>query len=232
MKKSVLGILVLIAGCAYNVTLPTAPVDLSPKIKAVADGSACAQISWPGRGKAPMAYYEFLAESYHQAYCSGVAVDKLGSPDKDALAWYGLEANLINTYTLITGLGMRESSGEACTGRDGSASNVSAASAEAGPFQFSYDSIGADPRLSKIYGKWKGCATVTCNSKNWGTGEGVEFQKLAKVCPAFSTEYTAQLIRVLRRHFGPLNRKEAQVRSECAAMYTQIAGLGCADLKK
>ena len=45
-------------------------------------------------------------------------------------------------FVLLMGLGMRESSGQYCEGRDRSAHNTSADTAEAGLFQVSFDLIG------------------------------------------------------------------------------------------
>src|SRR5262249_10854782 len=64
----------------------------------------------------------------------------LGGTSSDALAWYGAAAGdrsttLRQLFALLYGLGMRESSGNCFEGRDRSASNVTADTAEAGLFQ-------------------------------------------------------------------------------------------------
>lgn len=155
----------------------------------------------------------------------------LGTTSKDALAAYGLNATMLDTYTLLIGLGMRESSGKYCEGRDLSAGNVKSDEAEAGMFQASWNSSGADAELKMLFDQYSKDQSkckltlfaqgVTCKSHdavNYGTGTGLAYQKLAKSCPAFAVDYAAVLVRVLKAHFGPINRKEAQIVPECRAM--------------
>jgi hypothetical protein len=69
---------------------------------------------------------------------------------------------------------------------------------------------------------------VTCdneNLKNWGTGEGKEFQRLSKECPAFAAEFTAVGLRNIRQIWGPINAKSAEIRTECDEMLTQVQNL-------
>jgi hypothetical protein len=136
-----------------------------------------------------------------------------GDDRRDALSWYdevfaalgvtnhvqGVDT-LRHAYTLLLGLGMRESSGKHCVGRDASACNVSADSAEVGALQTSWDSRGASPELPKLFDRYRkssdGCLLdtfaegVTCSAadwRNWGTGaDGLAFQELEKECPAFA----------------------------------------------
>ena len=83
---------------------------------------------------------------------------------RDALAWYdeefaavdmSNEVSGINTlrhlFVLLIGLGMRESSGRYCEGRDKSASNTTAETAEAGLFQTSFNARTGSPRASRSY---------------------------------------------------------------------------------
>jgi len=85
-----------------------------------------------------------------------------GNRNVDALAWYAQEfqragmdnessgvSTLRHVFVLLFGLGMRESSGRYCEGRDRSARNTTAASAEAGLFQISYNATRAHPRHSR-----------------------------------------------------------------------------------
>jgi hypothetical protein len=59
------------------------------------------------------------------------------------------------------------------------------------------------------------------NSDVKGTGDGADWQRLTKVCPAFSTVYGAV---VLRRNggahgeFGPIRGHQAELRPECDEM--------------
>lgn len=182
-----------------------------------------------------------------RAGASVLAMANTGNTTKDVLAWYdgivspmGLRTNSIGadpvhaTYSIGIGLGMRESSGRYCVGWDASAgSNRSSAEAEAGLFQASYDSINAHAELRKLYDEYRAEPSrchldvfkegASCSSQSiLGTGAGAEFQKFAKDCPAFDTEYTMVLIRVLRRHFGPLNIKSAQVVPSCESMLSSV----------
>lgn len=200
---------------------------------ALAANSSCAKYYWQNRGKAPAGYVKGMALAYARSLCKPSVLPSLGSTDKDALAYYGLSASPLNTYTLLMGLGLSESSGKYCEGYDLSASTHTESGAEAGLFQFSYDSIGASSELAKIVDFYKAnpdkCLLevfkegVSCRAQSLiGSGEGMRFQKLSKECPAFAVEYGALLIRVLRRHFGPIIRKEAQFRDECREMFKAV----------
>lgn len=173
-----------------------------------------------------------------------------GNSSKDALTYYQPEFNKLKIttnqagveavqaiYTLGFGLGMRESSGKYCEGWDTSAgSNRKSDEGEAGLYQFSYNSISASPDLKSLYIEYINSPNrcllnvfqenVTCKSQTvLGTGSGAEFQKFVKQCPAFAAEYGMSLLRVLRKHFGPINRKEAEVKPVCEKVLTQISDL-------
>ncbi len=179
-----------------------------------------------------------------------LAAASSGNTTKDALAHYQSifaalpisisvagEGPLRALYTLGMGLGMRESSGSYCEGWDRSAgSNRSSAAAEAGVFQTSYDSIGASPELSKLYSEYKANPAkcflnvfkqgVSCSSSSiLGTGAGAAYQAFNKACPAFATEYAMVMLRVQRSHYGPINRKEAQVVPACNQLLKSVQDL-------
>jgi len=170
-----------------------------------------------------------------------------GNTSKDALAHFksrfdalGLSVSrsdpttLRSLYTLGIGLGMRESSGKYCEGWDVSAgSNRPSNQVEAGLFQSSYNSIAASAELKKLYAEYKAnknrCMLstfkegVTCRSQSiLGSGEGATYQRLNKECPAFAAEYAMVMLRVLRAHYGPINRKEAEVTAACGNMLDQV----------
>lgn len=165
----------------------------------------------------------------------------------DALSWYestfdklnlGIDENgpetLRSLYTLATGLGMRESSGSYCEGWDVSAgSSRSSSEAEAGLFQTSYDSIGFSPELKKLYDEYRANSNrcylaefqegASCSPRSiLGTGAGATYQKFTKNCPAFATEYAMALLRVQRKHFGPIIRKEAELIKSCDELYEDV----------
>ena len=124
---------------------PSLPIS---EIVQIAANSALARVSWDGgRGRAPLGYIKGMAVMF------AVALRKLaqgdpaavemarassGDPSRDALAYYASEFarlgmrndvsgidTLRHLFVLMIGLGMRESSGRYCEGRDQSASNGS-----------------------------------------------------------------------------------------------------------
>lgn len=228
-------------------------------IETIAVTSSCYKYQWKDRGQAPKGYVKGVAKVFARAVCNPTRSDVLvvskantGDDVKDAISWFNSNFAAVNmtnevagvdtlrhAYTLLLGLGMRESSGEHCCGRDASATNTSSESAEAGAWQTSYDSRGASVELPKLFEKYKaddsGCLLdtfkegVTCsdaNWKNWGTGaDGLLFQKMEKECPAFAAEYAAVMLRVLggsKGHYGPLRTKAAEIRPECDAMFHAV----------
>lgn len=210
----------------------------------IAQGSRCARTNLSRKGIMPKGYIKGMALAYAKTVCRSkdpndgffqVVNQPLKSAYYDALAHYGLQASAKNLYTLLIGLGPRESSGRYCEGRDRSATNTSSNSAEAGVFQTSYDSVGAHrdlPKLMAYYqanpskcqlAVWKeGVSCRASDLENFGSGTGLAYQKLNKSCPAFAAEWAAVVLRNLRRHYGPINRKEAQVHSECRDMFGMI----------
>ena len=173
------------------------------------------------------------------------------SSDKDALNVYksnfenlGMnnETAGVNTlrhlYALMLGHGMRESSGRYCEGRDQAATNVQSDTAEAGLFQTSYNAHSAsDPEFDNLmdeYSQSQNKATcylsqfddgVSCSSGEWecyGSGVGYTFQDLCKHCPAFAVETCALTLRNLCNHYGPIIRKETELRADADAMFKMV----------
>ncbi len=167
----------------------------------------------------------------------------------DSLSWYNLnfqalgmdnEISGANTlkhlYVLGVGLAMRESSGNYCEGNDITAGPEDANNAEAGLFQTSYDSHFASKELVKTivnYSKDKAYCFLdtflegaSCQGRAViGSGPGAEFQTLSKTCPGFAVSYAMVGMRVLRKHWGPLNRREAELRLECNDMFNEVEQL-------
>ena len=138
-------------------------------------------------------------------------------------------------YTLGIGLGMRESSGKFCEGYDKAAgSNRSSNEAEAGLFQTSYNSINSSKELQNLYLEYQTSNSsrcyleifkqdVNCSNQSYlGSGEGLKFQKLTRDCPAFAAEYAMVMLRIARSHYGPINRKEAELVNSCSELITNI----------
>jgi hypothetical protein len=218
--------------------------------------SDIARFRWANRGSAPPGYIKGMALVYGRVYSKfkaghAAALDmarkNTGNSDRDALAWYddvfsaaGMDNStsgvdtLRHLFVLLIGLGMRESSGRYCVGRDTTANNVTADTAEAGLFQVSFNAKGASPLLPQIFAHYRanpfgfldvfkeGVICSASNLENFGHGDGKEFQRLCKECPAFAAEFAAVALRHLRKHWGPINRKEAQVRPECDALLRQV----------
>lgn len=247
---------VLGAGPVIGQPAVAGPLDAvaEAEIRQIAVGSAIAGYRWKDRGRAPTGYMQGMALAYARqvvalgqgevtARAIAVAVPASG---QDALAWYApaLQAagggvdtaagRLRDVFALMLGLGMRESSGKTCEGRDRSTNNVTADTAEAGLFQVSYNSVSASPELPRLFAAYQGRSDllevfsqgVVCrasSAENFGTGAGRDFQALTKACPAFAVEYTAVLMRYLRSHWGPLNRHEVEVRADAYVMLDAVA---------
>jgi hypothetical protein len=171
--------------------------------------------------------------------------------DKDALNIYredferlgmsveepGLDT-LRHLYALMLGHGMRESSGRHCEGRDISADNMQSDTAEAGLFQTSFNAHSAsDPAFSTLMAEFADPANValcyldqfndgvSCDADDWsnyGSGSGYDFQKLCKSCPAFAVESCGLTLRNLCNHYGPIIRKETELRSSAAHLFRQV----------
>lgn len=237
---------------------PERPLDA---ILNIAAASAIARYNWPGRGVAPMGYIKGMALVYARVYCklkegdtvvAEMAEADSGNGAADALAHYvrqfqeaGMDnessgvATLRHLFVLMTGLGMRESSGRYCEGRDRAANNTSANTAEAGLFQTSFNARRAHPYLLTLFQKYQeeyaanpGIGFidnfqqgVTCRAKdrqNFGSGDGKEFQELSKRCPAFAVEFCALGLRKIRTHWGPINKRAAELRPECNQMLMRV----------
>ncbi|MEO5668515.1 MAG: hypothetical protein ABIR96_10685 [Bdellovibrionota bacterium] len=178
-----------------------------------------------------------------------MASKNTANSEKDAITWFEstfddakLEIDvagadtLRSLFTLGIGLGMRESSGKYCEGYDVSGGASNSAEAEAGPFQTSYNAVNASPELKKLYDEYKADPSkcfldtfkqgVSCTARGFiGTGEGLTFQKLAKSCPAFAAEFAMTTLRVIRKHYGPINRKEAEINPSCNKMLDDVQTL-------
>jgi len=179
----------------------------------LANNSDIAAYHWIDRGVAPRGYLRGMAVTFGRVYCdmnasrdaaSEMSMADSGDGATDALAWFATEFNdvgmdnsmaggdvLRHLFVLLTGLGMRESSGRYCEGRDTSATNTTADTAEAGLFQVSYNSRRAYFLLEALFEQYKGSTDfadifsdrVRCGPASWqnfGTGEGRDFQALTK----------------------------------------------------
>jgi hypothetical protein len=132
-------------------------------------------------------------------------------------------------FTILIGLGMRESSGKYCTGRHRDKKIAATAqNSEAGLFQISYD-IGVHAGdFQALYKKYQQRPSsgfldvfsegVTCPADDWanvGGGPGRDFQQFSKDCPAFTVELAALALRSRANHWAPINARKVQIREEC-----------------
>jgi peptidoglycan hydrolase-like protein with peptidoglycan-binding domain len=242
------------------VILPPSDKTLNEQIYDIVGESAIAKYPWKGRGVAPFSYTYGMALAFasqltrlqagHSAAIEMAKADT-HNDDKDALSWYrsnftakGMSNatagadTLRHLFVLMLGLGMRESSGHHCEGRDLSASNTTADSAEAGLFQMSWDAHSASGEIGKLmdeYGDDEGLCFlgafadgIQCSTSSWanyGSGKGHDFQKLAKQCPGFAVASCAVGLRNIRKHWGPINRKEAEIVTAADTMFADVQRL-------
>jgi hypothetical protein len=250
--------------------LPPIRPEMAQLICEMAESSPVATFQWEDRGVAPIGYVKGMTLAWASALRNWVAEDSsaremgkacVGNEDEDALAWYadvfrdlgmdnsraGVDA-LRHLFVLLFGLGMRESSGRHCEGRDLSAENTSAETAEAGLFQMSWNASSCSDEMQKLYDQYKaetqdkydatgGCEQcllevfeedVACSEQEWesyGDGAGRDYQDMAKACPQFAAEMAAVGLRNLRQHWGPINRYEAQVLPEVDHLLFQVQSL-------
>jgi hypothetical protein len=221
----------------------------------IAATSDIAGYRWKDRGPAPVGYITGMAVAFARVYCKWKSGDvfaremakaNTGDESRDALAWYhpefiknGMDNSvdgadtLRHLFVLLTGLGMRESSGQYGEGRDMAASNTTGETAEAGLFQTSYNARHGHPLLPKLFENYAnanelidvfkaGVRYSDENFENFGRGKGREFQRLTKACPAFAVEFAALGLRNVRTHWGPIVRKEAELRKECDLMLKDV----------
>ncbi len=228
------------------------------QITSIAATSDIARHNWTGRGVAPAGYIKGMAVVYARVFCKLKAGDpaavemakaNTGDASRDALAWYdqqfrdlGMENSadgpdtLRHLFTLLIGMGMRESSGKYCEGRDLSASNMTAETAEAGLFQTSFNARHASPLMSQLFTDYanksdfleifqQGVHCSAASLENFGDGDGQEFQRLSKACPPFAAEFAAVGLRNVRKHWGTINSHASEVRPECDAMLLAVQNI-------
>jgi uncharacterized protein (TIGR02594 family) len=238
--------------------------ELVNNIELLAGSSPLMAYSWPDRGVAPPGYIPGMALSFAVAMqwlakndsAAMLMAKAVGGPDTDALKWLeqqflavGLRNDtpgidiLRHTFVLLIGLGMRESSGQYCEGRDMSASNVTADTCEAGLFQQSWNSRNASAELPKLLTQyWQnptgflgtfsdGVEPSANDLACYGAGPGAQFQWLARYAPAFACMCAAIAVRVLRKHFGPLNRREVTLNPDADVLLQGVQRLVAESVK-
>lgn len=240
------------------------PSDVIDEIEVAAAGSDVADLLWGGpepRGQAPLGYIKGMALAY--ATCvrkfeqgdmtaHEMAKAETGDSEHDALALYRSQFHklgmsngiagrgvLRSVFVFLLGLGMQESSGEHCCGRDQSAENLASDTCEAGLFQTSWNYRSCATDAETLFDEYSHALErresqcqlrafeqdVSCSADDWdnyGSGTGAEFQELSKVCPAFAVESAAVGIRNLRKHWGPIGRMEVQIVPQAETLFIEI----------
>lgn len=239
-------------------------------LRKIAAQSECAAHKWGnGRGAAPRSYIEGVTLVFARAVCQPQRADVqvVSSPmdtsphNDDALAVYQAKFRaadmrndtagvntLRHSYALLIGLGMMESSGKYCEGRDVSQCFAKADSAEAGLFQTLYGAHHFSTSLVGLFQSYSAdqsrCllevfqGSITCKimkshnpkcpsatSDVAGSGSGADWQRLTKTCPAFATEYGAVVLRKhggLQGEFNPIRKQQAELRPECDSMLRTV----------
>lgn len=224
----------------------------------IAAGSSVRTVSWKDRGVMPIGYCNGVAVSWGCAYRklnSGhvtfreMAKANSGKDETDALSWYnsifvgtGMRNDvdgadtLRHLYVMLMGLGMRESSGRHCEGRDMSASNTTSDTCEAGAWQTSWNIKSCAPTMIgglfdayddnseagylEIYRQGVSCSQSSWS--NYGSGAGAKFQDMSKRQPMFAAEVCALGMRKLRKHWGPINRREVEIKKEADDLLIQV----------
>jgi peptidoglycan hydrolase-like protein with peptidoglycan-binding domain len=235
------------------------PADQARRIAELAANSKIANYAWKDRGKLPLGYTAGIAQCFglaatrllqgHSIATTAAQADR-NLPDYDALSWYRDKFKAINMdtshdgidtlralFVLLLGLGARESSGRYCEGRDMSASNVTADTAEASMYQTSWNirscSSAIPPLLNEYWANpngflptfQEGVKLKADDLGNYGSGDGAKFQFLSKYSPAFHCFVTGVGLRYLRQHWGPINRHEVEIRHEADQMLLQVQHL-------
>jgi hypothetical protein len=226
----------------------------------IAKASDIYNYAWKDRGEAPEGYMKGFALSFANIYRKFVLGHQAAmemakartSSDKDVFNVYKAKFDslgmnndragsdtLRHLFALQLGLGMRESSGKHCCGRDMSADNVTSDTCEAGLYQTSYNAHACADEFDQTFEEYRaGESTdnpqgflavfaqgVSCSSSDWscyGSGNGYKFQDMCKKQPAFAVETCAITLRNLCNHYGPINRLEAELRSEADEMLGAI----------
>lgn len=227
-----------------------------------AESSAIAGYSWKDRGKAPKGYITGMSLCFadamirlanEEADVAAMAVVNTNKPDTDVFSYYGkafTNAGMLNTeqgsteverlrhlFAFMIGLGMRESSGRYCEGRDMSATNVAADTAEAGMFQTSWNIRSCNSSIPPLLPEfWEGplgyreafqngVSPDSNDLGNYGSGAGAQYQFLSKYAPLFHALVTGVGLRYLRKHWGPVNREEVELKREADSLLSVVQSI-------
>jgi hypothetical protein len=217
---------------------------LASDIEILVASSGVPDYSWPDRGQPPDGYIAGMAKTFALAvllYREGNEAVKImaqadtGEAD-DALTVYrdefsdnGMDnsragvATLRHLFVMMTGLGMRESSGNCWEGRDVSASNVESDTCEASLFQTSWNISSSSDTIDELLDEYwqdpngfqptfaRGISPRADQLDCYGTGNGARYQWLSRFSPAFHALVTGVGMRLRSDHWGPINRGEVDI---------------------
>jgi hypothetical protein len=110
---------------------------------------------------------------------------------------------------------------------------------EAGLFQMSWNCSSSSPEMQKLFdqfsqsmpceqcelGIFSQNGDIDCTTANWqcyGSGPGLDYQELAKDCPAFAVQTAAVGLRNRRQHWGPIGRFEVEIKSEADDLFKAV----------
>jgi Bacterial SH3 domain/N-acetylmuramoyl-L-alanine amidase len=242
---------------------PPMDEEMQDAIAEIAERSEIAGYSWRDHGKAPAGYIKGVALAYANTYrqwrlgyapAYDMALGTSNDPDTDALAWFaddfkqlGMDNvfagpdTLRHLWMVILGLGVRESSGEHCTGRDQNAENTTADTCEAGAWQTSYNAHNCSNHFDTLFEAfYEGrnndnpqgflkvfSEGVSCSESDWDCygereSEGYIHQEMSKHLPAYAAEVCAITLRHNRSHYGPVNRREVEIRADADTMFKAV----------
>ena len=119
-----------------------------------------------------------------------------------------------------------------------SASNTTSDTCEAGAWQTSYDARGGSGYFQVLFDAYDAGGGVnpqgfvevfregvSCNSSSWqnyGSGNGYRHQQMSKEQPAYAAEVCGITLRNLRKHYGPINEKAAEVVNAAYDMLNEV----------
>ena len=236
--------------------------DSNPEIAIVdiVDKADITNTIWENRGKAVWGYYHGMALMFAALYkrlkngdpiAKEMAKKLHSDSDRDALKKLNAvfinkgmtndteEDRLRHLFVLMYGLGVMESNGKHCEGKDATMNFDHGDDTEAGLFQTSYNVKSvAKEKLMHLFNSYRSSKPSGFlkyfkrgfdyyETLNYGTGDAKEFQKLSKECPAFTVEFTAIALRNVSNHWAPIKHYQnpergVQINSNCDELLKQV----------
>jgi len=117
------------------------------------------------------------------------------------------------------------------------ATNVAADTAEAGMFQTSWNIRSCNSSIPPLLPEfWEGplgyreafqngVSPDSNDLGNYGSGAGAQYQFLSKYAPLFHALVTGVGLRYLRKHWGPVNREEVELKREADSLLSVVQSI-------